>query len=169
MNIWKGLNRLRIRVLSISRRWYFKSRSFGLWRRVVLWYVINVSEVHADTLVCYNNTTRRHSPEDCIYRQQGPLKRYPTTTLHSITIHKTSTWLSIKPTEKRFDENDNEPSYSTKSRYFLTSLLIINCWRQIMYSGIWPDSLHWIVPRLHMFSLEPQIAHYYSNNIWNCL
>jgi hypothetical protein len=35
------------RDLRFSRRWRFKSRSSGLWRRVVIWYDTNVSEDHA--------------------------------------------------------------------------------------------------------------------------
>jgi hypothetical protein len=55
-------------VLRLSRRWYFKSKSSGLWHRVLLWEDTNVSEAHAasifreaawafETLASYHNTT----------------------------------------------------------------------------------------------------------------
>jgi hypothetical protein len=80
---------------SLSR---LKSRFSGLWCRAVLWYDMNVSEVHAasifsvmmqtartsETLVSYHNTTRRHNPEnlDLKYHHRERLK--------------TSVWLSCK-------------------------------------------------------------------------
>jgi hypothetical protein len=45
-----------MRDLRFSRQWRFKSRSSGLWRRVVLWYDTNAAFCH--------NTARRHNPED---------------------------------------------------------------------------------------------------------
>jgi len=39
-----------VRDMRLSRRWRFKSRSSGLWRRVVLWYDTNVSKVHAASM-----------------------------------------------------------------------------------------------------------------------
>jgi hypothetical protein len=49
-----------------------------------------------ETLVSYHKTTRRHNPEDWIWRQHGPLKRwYTTTKLHGVTIQKTEDGGSI--------------------------------------------------------------------------
>jgi hypothetical protein len=62
-----------LRGLRSSWRWRFKSRSSGLWRRVVL-YNTSVFEVHAafifmaartsETSVSYHNNTRRYKPEN---------------------------------------------------------------------------------------------------------
>jgi hypothetical protein len=62
-----------IEMLRFSRRSCFKSRSAGLWCRVVLWQDTNVSKVRVASI--FRVKWRR--------RQHGPLKRwYPTTTLH---------------------------------------------------------------------------------------
>jgi hypothetical protein len=59
---------------------YFRPRSYGLWRPVVLWQYTNVSGVHG-------------ASSGWIWRQYGPLKRwYPTVTLHGVATQKTSTW-----------------------------------------------------------------------------
>jgi len=57
----KGTSGPQMRVLRLSQRWCFKSRSSGFWCRVVLWR----------------------------WRQRGPPKRwYPITTLHGVTTQK---------------------------------------------------------------------------------
>jgi hypothetical protein len=38
-------------VLKLSWRWCFKSRSFGLWLSVALWWSTNVSKAHGDSTV----------------------------------------------------------------------------------------------------------------------
>jgi hypothetical protein len=47
--------------------------SSGLWRRVVLWYHTNVSEVH-ETLVSYHSTKRRHNPETIDLKLHGTMQ-----------------------------------------------------------------------------------------------
>jgi hypothetical protein len=64
------------RVLGLSRRYFKSMSSGGLWRRVVLWWDTNVSQV-PDVSV-FTSPWR--------WRQQEPLKRwYPTTTPHGVT------------------------------------------------------------------------------------
>jgi hypothetical protein len=65
-----------LQVLWLSRRWYFKSRSFGLWS-------------HCCIMVGY----RHFRGPGLRWRQHGPLKHwYTTTTRHGVTTQKTSTW-----------------------------------------------------------------------------
>jgi hypothetical protein len=70
-----------MRDLRFPRRWKFKSSSSELWRHVVLWYDNNVSEVRdvsifnlkmelrrsSETLLSYDNTTRRHNPKELVF------------------------------------------------------------------------------------------------------
>jgi hypothetical protein len=71
------LRHLSVMHLRFSRHWRSKSRSSGLWRRVVLWWDTNVSE--------------DLSPSPWRWRQHWPPKRWcPTTKLHGVTNQKTS-------------------------------------------------------------------------------
>jgi hypothetical protein len=57
--------------LRISRRWWFRSRSSGLWSRVVSWWDAGILYIRAAT-------------SHWRWRQHGPPKRwYAATTLHA--------------------------------------------------------------------------------------
>jgi len=78
----KSLEPVMKRVLRLSRRWWFWSRSSGLWRRVLLWSdTLKMEAVSSsDTLVSF-------------------------TALQGVTTQKTSTWTNNGNPDKQTELN----------------------------------------------------------------